>query len=259
MRLSHSKINTLARCPRKYHLQYNRKIKPRVKPKYFTDGNLMSRLLELYHANCEHEMSISELQAIAQDKDDFHTFWVYAAYRQWLEQEWQETSSPIFSITEHKFAIQITDYLTYSGIIDLVELGADGTIWIWDHKFSNKYYMRSFGPAEMSPQLVGYAYYLRSLGHDKINVGWNILIKDDDKAISAGDLRKVFKRKWSEVTDIQLEEWQSDVEYWAVKANGFMPRNLSTCRSYPGQGRCPFIQLCENGINEVTMLDFTEG
>lgn len=255
MKLSFSRLSALARCPRKFDLQYNQKITPLVTPSYFLRGRLMARLLELHHGNRNHEMEPAELEAIAANRDDLYVLWVFAAYQKYYK---AVDTDVVFGLTEHRFDLEIAENLIYTGIIDWVTMDGAGEFCVWDHKYTIRWFTRDFGPPELSPQLLSYAYYLRNLGMWPIKAGWNLLIKDAEKDIRTDKLEKAFKRKVSCLTHEMLDRWLEDLLGWAgrIRSNTSWPRNLATCRSYPGQGRCMYLALCENELNDVTMLDF---
>ncbi len=202
-------------------------------------------MLEHYHGNTGHLITAEQYLDWAADETSLAQMCALMEYRgKWLDHE-----RTLWALTEHEFIIRIGQVLTYTGIIDLVLWTKDGDLEIWDHKFVGSAYAKARYPRiQDNQQLIGYAAYIAELGYWPIRVGYSFTWLDKKKGPQ-------FYRESGIVTQDEIDRWRDDLGGWCrnIARDCRFPRNRYSCRN---PYRCEFEPLCDNGINEVTLLNY---
>lgn len=207
MQYSHSKVETHMSCPYKYKLRYVDKLK--TIPDYSADNPLI--VGNTIHLGAEKEL----LEAIK---------WYYSNYPIITDRHIEEVIKFEYLIPKiHELLDGINVYKKefrintsrFVGIVDLITRNEDGSVDVFDYKYSNNYEKYS-----ESPQLHLYKYYLEQIGFKVRKLGFIFIPKISIKQKKEESLYQFRKRLQEELNNSKIKIME--VKYDASKVIGFV-------------------------------------
>lgn len=207
MQYSHSRVETHISCPYKYKLRYVDKLK--TIPAYEADNALIC-------GNTIHQGAETNL------KDALKFY--YSKYPIINDRHIEEVMKFEYLIPKiHEILSGINVYKKefrintprFVGIVDLITKNEDGSVDVFDYKYSNNYEKYS-----ESPQLHLYKYFLEQIGFKVRKLGFIFIPKVSIKQKKEESLFQFRKRLQEELRNSKIKIME--VEYDASKVIGFM-------------------------------------
>lgn len=207
MQYSHSRVETHISCPYKYKLRYVDKLK--TIPAYEADNALIC-------GNTIHQGAETNL------KDALKFY--YSNYPIITDRHIEEVMKFEYLIPKiHEILSEINVYKKefrintprFVGIVDLITKNEDGSVDVFDYKYSNNYEKYS-----ESPQLHLYKYFLEQIGFKVRKLGFIFIPKVSIKQKKEESLYQFRKRLQEELNNSKIKIME--VEYDASKVIGFM-------------------------------------
>lgn len=207
MQYSHSKVETHMSCPYKYKLRYVDKLKTIQAPA--ADDPLIV-------GNTIHLGAEKDLQTAIK--------WYYSNYPIITDRHIEEVMKFEYLIPKiHEILDGINVYRKefkistsrFVGIVDLITKNEDGSVDVFDYKYSNNYEKYS-----ESPQLHLYKYYLEQIGFKVRKLGFIFIPKISIKQKKEESLYQFRKRLQEELNNSKIKIME--VDYDASKVIGFM-------------------------------------
>ena len=151
--------------------------------------------------------------------------------------------------SEGAFQLQLTEDITFTGIIDL-KVKLSGMTWILDHKTTGQNLQEQANRLNRSAQFMGYWYASRELDNDPPTgflVAFHQISAYKRKDGTYGEPRIDFHRSPQIYTEDDLGNWKESIIHTAkqiaeCQATGLWPMQLDSCYNY---GRCTYCNLCE--------------
>lgn len=207
MQYSHSKVECHISCPYKYKLRYVDKLK--TIPDYEADNALIC-------GNTIHMGAEKDLKAAL---DFYYSNFPIISDRhveeimkfEYLIPKIHELLEGI-NVYKKEFRINTSRFV---GIVDLIIKNEDGTVDVFDYKYSNNYEKYS-----ESPQLHLYKYFLEQVGFKVRKLGFIFIPKVAIKQKKEESLYQFRKRILQELEDSKIKIME--VKYNAEKVVGFM-------------------------------------
>lgn len=236
MQYSHSKVESHINCPYKYKLRYKDKLK--AIPAYEANDALICG--NTIHLGCEKDLkaAIEFYYSNYPIISDLHINEVIKF--EYLIPKIHEVLEQV-NVYKKEFRINTSRFV---GIVDLITKNEDGTVDVFDYKYSNNYehYLES-------PQLHLYKYFLEQLGFKVRKLGFIFIPKISIRQKNDENLYMFRRRLNEELRNSKIKI--AEVEYNAEKVVDFMNNIINitedeTYRKNPTQmcDWCEYKKLC---------------
>ena len=207
MRYSHSRVETHLSCPYKYKLRYVDKLK--TIPDYTADNALICGNTIHQGAETNLEDALNFYYSNYPIISDLHVNEIIKF--EYLIPKIQELLS---DVNVYKKEFRINTY-RFIGIVDLITKNVDGSVDVFDYKYSNNYEKYS-----ESPQLHLYKYFLEQIGFKVRRLGFIFIPKVSIKQKKEETLYQFRKRLNEELNNSKIKIME--VKYDAAKVIDYM-------------------------------------
>jgi hypothetical protein len=210
--VSYSQVSTFDRCELAWDLSYRRGWKTTRQFQKMELGTMVGKILNVLYETHDEEAIVPLVNEWLSGPTDGFIL-PNIATATWLAKRYfhDVMSTQAFKVlgTERHFMVLLTTPLgrqfILQGYIDLLVENVDGTIWIWEHKTTGRFWT----PIQtlMAPQLPTYAAGLRALGIDVVGIVVNMLNNYDYKNKEAVTPDKLFKQIETYRTPVELDNF----------------------------------------------------
>lgn len=214
--VSYSQVNTFDRCELAWDLSYRRGWKTTKRFQKMELGSMTGKLLNVLYETRDEKAIVPIINEWLNGPTDGFVL-SNIATATWLATRYFHDIMPtqafkVIGIEKH-FEVLLTTPLgrkyILQGYIDLLVENLDGTIWVWEHKTTGRFWTPI--QAQMQPQLPTYAAGLRALGINVCGIVVNMLNNYDYKKKEDVTPDKLFRNLETYRTPVELDNFLINV------------------------------------------------
>lgn len=214
--VSYSQVSTFDRCELAWDLSYRKGWKTTKTFQKMELGSMTGKLLNELYRTKEEDSILPLINSWLEGPTDGFIL-PNIATATWLAKRYFHDVMPsqafrVIGIEKH-FEVLLTTPLgrkyILQGFIDLLVENLDGSIWVWEHKTTGRFW--SPIQAQMDPQLPTYAAGLRELGIDVVGIVVNQLNNYNYAKKEQVTPDKLFKQEHTYRTPVELDNFLVNV------------------------------------------------
>lgn len=214
--VSYSQVSTFDRCELAWDLSYRKGWKTTKRFQKMELGSMVGKLLNVLYATKDEEAIVPLVNSWLEGETDGFVL-PNVATAVWLAKRYFHDVMPtqvfrVIGIEKH-FEVLLETPLgrkfILQGYIDLLVENLDGTIWVWEHKTTGRFWTPI--QAQMDPQLPTYAAGLRALGINVVGIVVNQLNNYPYVKKETVTPDKLFKQEHTYRTPVELDNFLINV------------------------------------------------